>query len=63
MGDAVAVSNGKGFVREVYDGYFHFAAVVAINGARAVDHSDAVLDSHPTTRAHLSFIAFGDFQK
>ena len=60
LGDAHAAFDGERVVAEIDQGDVNFAAVVAVDGSRGVDHGDAVFGGQAAARADLGFVALGD---
>ena len=51
--DAFAVGNEEWFIREVDQDDTDFATIVGIDGARSIQHGDAMLDGQAAARTHL----------
>ena len=54
---AVARVNGEWSAREVYQNDAYLAPIIRINGARSIEHSNAVFGSQSTAWTDLSLIA------
>src|SRR5262245_43926558 len=62
LGEALAAGDSERTVAQVDEQYLDLAAVVAVDGARAVQHGDAVLERQAGARAHLRLEAGGQLQ-
>ena len=56
---ALAVLHDEGLVAVIDEQNFQFAAVVGIDGARRIEHGDAVAQGQARAGAHLPLVAFG----
>ncbi len=59
LGNALAIVHYKVFARQVDEQHAHLAAIVGIDGARSVQHGDAMLQGQSAAGAHLGLIARG----
>ena len=57
LGDALPVVDDEVFLREVDEQHHDFAAIVGINGARRVEHGDAMLQGKTAARTYLRLIS------
>src|SRR5581483_71564 len=62
LGDALAARHGERLGPEVGEQHLHLAAVVAVDGAGAVEHGHAVAQRQPRARAHLGLEALWQLQ-
>lgn len=61
LGNPVAFGDLIGLAAEVYENYFHFAAVARVNSAGAVRNADGVFEGEAGARADLRFESRGQF--
>ena len=59
MGNAFPVFDGEGLRSVVDEEHADFPAVVGVNGARGIQHRDAVLEGEAGPRSDLEFGAYG----
>ena len=57
LGDALPIVDDEIFLREVDEQHHDFAAIVGIDGARRVEHGDAMLQGKTAARTNLCLIS------